>query len=128
MVQTEVVLLTANLKKAREEEVNAIAVLDKLRAAGNSVAEDHQAMLIKVREEWLSELDSMRALVLHCEVATAKVREDSWAEVIKVRSERVAAAARYQKTLAFARRIVESRKNESEKAVGNILRLRKVDE
>lgn len=56
MIETDAVSLTTNSEKVREEAAGTKAEFDKLRAAAESIAEEHDATLMTVREERQGEL------------------------------------------------------------------------
>lgn len=109
VAETDTVPLTGNFDKARQEAINARAVLDKLRALAESTADEHQAMFVNVCKEWRAELDSLRAAKSQCEVVIAEVRERTLADEPKMWSARDSVAARHHELFVSIRRIGEVR-------------------
>lgn len=126
VVETEVVPLTANLEKAREEAVNARAELTKLRVAAESVAGEHEAMLNKMPEERQGELESLNATASQHEATIANVRDETSPKVTRARSERDSVAARLHEVMVSIRRIVERREKRKEKRAETLPELHKV--
>lgn len=126
VVETETVLLTANLERAERNAATARAQFDKLRAAAESVAEKQKSTLINVRKEWEGKIDSWRMTASQDEAATAKVSEEASAEVIKVRPDRDCAAACHHVDSLPIRRTVEAHKKRKGRAADVFSKLRKV--
>lgn len=109
VVETKNVLLLANLKKACEKAVSTKAKFDVLRAATEPATEEYDAAFAKVRKEQWEEFEAWKATTLLSEVNLSKVREETSAEVNKLRLERESAAACHREVFAFNRRFVKTR-------------------
>lgn len=93
VTETKIVSLMANIEKVREEATNTRTELDNLRARAESIAVEHQATRINVREERQGGCDSLSAAASHREANMAEMREEMLVEVTKIRSECGNAAA-----------------------------------
>lgn len=95
-VQSEVLSLLANLKKARDEEAIAKVELDGLRAVSELATKEHNVLLAKDREERQDEVDEWKGMTSPSEATLAKVCDETSAEVEKLHSDQNRAAARHQ--------------------------------
>lgn len=107
LVDTEVVSLSANLKRAREEVASARADLE-LRAVAELDTKKHIVALSRVRDIWPDEVGARKETILRSEETFAMGREKTSFEVREWRSDYERAVTCNQKHLASTRRVAKA--------------------
>lgn len=125
-VEAEVVSLSANLEKAREEAASTKVELEVLRAKAELDTKENSNALARVHEERQDEVKTCKVTTSRNRATLAKVRDESSPEVHKLRSERDGPAARHRKLLASIRLVVKAREQRNGKAADIVVKLRRV--
>lgn len=124
-VENEVLSLSANLKRSREEAVSAKAEIGALCAAAELATKQHNFALARVREERQDEFRVWKASTLWIEVTIAKVSEETSIDMRKLRSESNSTVTRHHELLTSIRRVVKAREVREDKAADTLVKLPK---
>lgn len=104
---------------------SARAELDALRAEAELAAREHNVDLAKVRELWWEEVEVWKATTSWSEAALAKVRDETSAEVKRLRFERDIASARHHELLASICDNLKACEERKDNMAGALVKLRK---
>lgn len=121
----DVVSISSNLKKAREEAVSTKAELYTLSVAAEFATKKHYVVLAKRRELRQDKVKVWKATRSRSEATSANLREEISIVASKLHSERDSAAAHHYKLLASIRFVVKAREEQKHKAADTFVKLRK---